>query len=98
MDKQHCNVDYQSPTLMIEGDLTLATMSLVLSKINSLTFGEMPQNIDLTRLNLCDSSAVALALDLKRRGVFHVLHAPPAFAAIVRACQMGVLFPDLAQD
>ena len=90
-------VDTQSSTLVLEGDLTLATMSQGLLHINALIQNEVPKNIDLSRLNVCDSSTVALVLDLQRRGVLHVLHAPVAFAAIVRACQLDALFPDLAQ-
>ena len=98
MNKPCCYVDDSSSTLMLEGDFTLATMSQGLSQINALIQNEVPKHIDLSRLNLCDSSTVALVMDLRRRGVLHVLHAPLAFAAIVRACQLDALFPDLAQN
>lgn len=83
---------------MIEGEVTLATINPVLAKIVAMIQLEMPRSVDLARLGLCDSSAVALVLELQRRGVDKVLHAPAAFSAIVHACQLDALFPDLAQN
>jgi len=92
------HIEIQNHTLVIEGEVTLATIKPVLSKIASLNQLEFPQNVDLSRLGRCDSSAVALVLELQRRGVSRVQHAPSAFVAIVRACQLDALFPDLAQN
>jgi ABC-type transporter Mla MlaB component len=92
------HIEIQNHTLVIDGEVTLATIDPVLAKIASMTQLEFPQNVDLSRLGLCDSSAVALVLELQRRGASRVQHAPSAFIAIVQACQLGALFPDLAQN
>ena len=98
MSNRRWHVENQDHTLVIEGEVTLATVNPVLAKIASLTQHEFPESVDLSRLGLCDSSAVALILELQRRGVTRVQHAPLAFAAIVHACQLDALFPDLAQN
>ncbi|MDD2894231.1 MAG: STAS domain-containing protein [Halothiobacillaceae bacterium] len=96
---QRWHVENQDHTLVIAGDITLATINPVLARVASLTQAKPVENVDLSGLGLCDSSAVALVLALRRqqRGV-NVLHAPAAFSAIVQACQLGALFPDLAQN
>jgi len=92
------HIEIRNHTLVIEGEVTLATINPVLANIASLTQLEFPQNVDLSRVGLCDSSAVALVLELQRRGAKRVQHAPLAFVAIVHACQLDALFPDLAQN
>jgi len=98
INTQRWHVENQDHALVIEGEITLATINPVLSMIASLTQARLPENVDLSGLGLCDSSAVALVLELQRRGVSRVQHAPLAFVAIVHACQLDALFPDLAQN
>ncbi len=95
---QRWHVENQDHALVIAGDITLATINPVLARVTSLTQAKPAENVDLSGLGLCDSSAVALVLELRRCGVVNVLHAPAAFSAIVQACQLGALFPDLAQN
>ncbi len=92
------NIEILNQTLVIEGEVTLATINPVLAKIKSMTQSKFPQNVDLSRLGSCDSSAVALALELQRRGARLIHHVPLAFVAIVHACQLDALFPELAQN
>jgi len=98
MSNRRWHVELQNHTLVIEGEVTLTTVTPLLAKIDSLTQLDLPQCVDLSRLGLCDSSAVVLVLELQRRGASRVQHAPLAFIAIVRACQLDALFPDLAQN
>ncbi|HES76271.1 MAG TPA: STAS domain-containing protein [bacterium] len=98
MSNTRWHVMRREQTLVIEGEITLATISPVLAAIMSLIQDEPPKDVDLSHLRLCDSSAVALVLELQRHGGGHVLHAPPAFSAVVRACQLDALFPYLAQN
>lgn len=95
---QRWHVENRDHTLVIAGEITLATINPVLAKVANLTQAKPPENVDLSGLGLCDSSAVALVLELRRYRMVHVLHAPAAFSAIVQACQLGALFPDLAQN
>jgi len=61
------HVENQDHALVIEGEITLATINPVLSMIASLTQARLPENVDLSGLGLCDSSAVALVLDATTR-------------------------------
>ena len=98
MDKGYCKVTRDACALFIEGNITLQSMPQVLAQIKAL-FGETtPEALDLSRVNACDSSAVALVLELQRHGLQRVLHAPATFVAIADACQLGALFLHLAQN
>ena len=98
MDKGFCKVTRKADALFIEGDITLQSVQAALAQIKAISAEALPDALDLSRVRACDSSAVALVLELQRRGLKKVLHAPAAFMAIAEACQLGALFPHLAQN
>ncbi len=98
MDKGYCKVTRDAWGLSIEGSMTLQSMPQVLAQIKTLSGETAPEALDLSRVSVCDSSAVALVLELQRHGLQRVLHAPATFVAIADACQLGALFPHLAQN
>ena len=85
-------------TLIIEGAITLATIHPVLSRIVGLIKLEPAESVDLSGIDVCDSTALALLLELRRRGLGMVSHMPEPLVAIVHACQLDALFYDLAQN
>ncbi|MEW5837934.1 MAG: STAS domain-containing protein [Pseudomonadota bacterium] len=102
MDKNACEVACSEQTLTIRGDLTLSSVQYALEQIQRLSSRAgstcLVETLDLSHVRACDSSAVALVLELRRRGLQRVIHPPAAFLAIVHACQLDALFPHLAQN
>ena len=102
MDKVDCEVACAGRTLTISGSITLRSVQHVLWQIQRLSKQAdtacLADTLDLRHVHGCDSSAVALVFELRRRGLKHVICPPSAFLAIAHACQLDALFPHLAQN
>jgi len=81
----------QGQELKLEGELRMASMPQALALLRrELGLGSVIA-IDLAGVTACDSSAVALMLEMKRQGVAAIRHLPSDMEAIVRACQLEEL-------
>ncbi len=98
MSRDKWSAAFQGDCLWIEGDVTLDTVSAILARVEELSRDVPLKCLDLSSLGLCDSSAVALVIELQRRGITRVLNAPKPFLAIAHACQLDAIFPDFAQN
>jgi ABC-type transporter Mla MlaB component len=78
-------------TLRVEGELRIGVIVQALEALRrELAHGPVAE-LDLAGVTACDSSAVALMLEMRRLGVAAIRHAPSDMDAIVRACQLEEL-------
>lgn len=81
----------EGETLRLEGELRLQGITKTLDLLRSELARGAVTTIDLAGVTACDSSAVALMLEMRRLGVGRIRHAPEDMDAIVRACQLEEL-------
>ncbi|MDM7322805.1 MAG: STAS domain-containing protein [Gammaproteobacteria bacterium] len=82
----------EGETLRLAGPLYLGGVMQALEKLRrELAHGSVT-TLDLAGVSACDSSAVALILEMRRQGVSVIRHIPADMEAIVRACQLETLF------
>lgn len=79
--------------LTLAGDLRLAGIVPALEALRRELARGPVQWLDLAGVEDCDSSAVALMLEMRRLGVAAIRHMPANMQAIVRACQLEALLP-----
>ncbi|MEF3193115.1 MAG: STAS domain-containing protein [Halothiobacillaceae bacterium] len=78
-------------TLRLEGELRIGAIMQALELLRrELAHGSVAV-LDLAGVTACDSSAVALMLEMRRLGVAQIKHIPSDMEAIVRACQLEAL-------
>ncbi|MEW6692970.1 MAG: STAS domain-containing protein [Pseudomonadota bacterium] len=80
-------------TLRVEGELRIGGIVQALELLRRELAHGPAAMLDLAGVTACDSSAVALMLEMRRLGVAGIRHAPSDMDAIVRACQLEELLP-----
>ncbi|MGC8730938.1 MAG: STAS domain-containing protein [Halothiobacillaceae bacterium] len=78
-------------TLKVEGELRIGGIVQALELLRRELAHGPAAMLDLAGVTACDSSAVALMLEMRRQGVSRIRHVPADMEAIVRACQLETL-------
>lgn len=81
----------EGETLRLTGTLRLEDAAEALDGLRRELARGPVATLDLAEVTRCDSSAVALLLEMQRQGVKQIFHVPADMAAIVRACQLEAL-------
>lgn len=84
-------VSREGEALRLEGELRLPGIVQSLEQLRGELGKGVVTTLDLAGVTACDSSAVALMLEMRRLGVSRILHVPEDMEAIVRACQLEEL-------
>ncbi|MGK0674030.1 MAG: STAS domain-containing protein [Halothiobacillaceae bacterium] len=81
----------EGETLKLAGPLRLGGAARALELLRRELARGPVGTLDLAGVSSCDSSAVALMLEMRRQGVRKIRHVPADMDAIVRACQLEAL-------
>lgn len=81
----------EGKTLRLAGPLRLGGVAQALELLRRELARGPVDTLDLAGVSSCDSSAVALMLEMRRQGVGGIRHVPADMDAIVRACQLEEL-------
>jgi ABC-type transporter Mla MlaB component len=81
----------EGETLKLSGPLRLDGVVQALEGLRRELAQGPVVTLDLAGVSTCDSSAVALMLEMRRQGVREIRHVPVDMQAIVRACQLETL-------
>lgn len=84
-------ISREGETLRLAGSLRLEGAAEALNRLRRELARASVATLDLAGVTRCDSSAVALLLEMQRQGVKQIRHVPADMAAIVRACQLETL-------
>ncbi|MEW6445378.1 MAG: STAS domain-containing protein [Pseudomonadota bacterium] len=94
----HCAISLLDGGLRFEGELRFDGIVTALRAARALAGDSVPAFADLGGVTDCDSSAVALMLELRRQGVREIRNMPAEMRAIVNACQLEGLLGDSKSD